>query len=669
MKKYFNIIWSMKSLQTKLIIVTVIMFVIALSVLSGLNFWQAQKVIRENVESELIFSVSDLSKQIAMTINASKNELYSIARSPIIASGNHDAIQSYLGAEVNYKKEQYEAIVWADKEGNYVDFAGGVGNVAATPFFQKAIKGETVILGPDTSGNTGNTVIVIALPVKSGERINGVLFGVINISIVDKIVGGKKIGNTGYAFVLRNDGMPLFHPDKSLINKVNIFNDSSTTDENKDAIAQLLKGESNVMRCTFGGVNKFIAACSIEGTDWTVCVTVPAKEVTGKLDAFTWISIITILIVLLIVIIVIYYIASRLTKPLVALETIVSNIASGELGITRITVTSHDELGRLARSFEVMVDNLRSLVKQIINSSEQVSSSSEELNASAEQSAQAASQVATSITDTAKSVDEQVNEVTKALKLIKKIGSESQENANKTRNAVEIVNKALAAAGQGNIAVSTVIDQMSSISQTVNNSAKVVAELGEYSNEIGEIVETIFSIAGQTNLLALNAAIEAARAGEQGKGFAVVAEEVRKLAEQSQEASKQIAVLIHDIQGKTNEAVESMNNGTHEVKQGTSIVNQAGGAFRNIDEHLKEAATIAEQAANAMNQQISLSHQILSAVERIDSVSQNVAEQTQTISAATEEQSASMEEIAAASHHLAQLAEQLNNAVGRFKLE
>ncbi|MBP2646145.1 MAG: mcpA 6 [Firmicutes bacterium] len=665
---YFRGGHLVKSLRIKLIVVTVIMFVVALSVLAGLNFWQAQNIIRENVEIGLMASASNLSKQIAATINTSKTELSTIARSPVLISGNHNAIASYLGSEVSNNKEQYEAIVWADPAGNYVDFAGGVGSVAPTPFFQRAIKGETVVFGPDTAGKTGNTVIIVAMPVKSGGQITGVLFGVVNISVVDKTVGGQKVGDTGYAFVLRNDGMPLFHPDKSLINKVNILTDSSTAGELKDVIAKAIQGDSKVMRYSYAGNSKFLAGSPVEGTEWTVCVTVPTQEVTGKLDTFTWISAVTILIVLLIVIVVIFYTASRMTNPLVTLETAANNIARGDLGITKIDVTSQDELGRLARAFEAMVANLRSLVHQIASSSEQVSASSEELTANAEQSAQAANQVATSITSTAQGVDTQVNAVAGALALVKKIAFESQEDANKTRSAVAIVNQAVLAANEGHKAVSSAIGQMTSINQTVNSSAKVVAELGERSKEIGQIVETISGIASQTNLLALNAAIEAARAGEQGKGFAVVAEEVRKLAEQSQEAAKQIAELIHDIQGKTDEAVIAMSNGTNEVKRGTDIVDQAGVSFRNIDNNLKEAASTAQQVADAINQQITLSQQVLSAMEKMDSISRDISDQTQTISAATEEQSASMEEIAASSQYLAQLAEQLNGAVGRFKI-
>jgi methyl-accepting chemotaxis protein len=233
---------------------------------------------------------------------------------------------------------------------------------------------------------------------------------------------------------------------------------------------------------------------------------------------------------------------------------------------------------------------------------------------------------------------------------------------------VDIVSRAVGVVGEGNKAVDTAISQMTSIRQTVDNSAKVVAELGESSKEIGQIVETISGIASQTNLLALNAAIEAARAGEQGRGFAVVAEEVRKLAEQSQEASNQITRLISDIQNKTYDAVIAMDGGTKEVRQGTEIVDQAGRAFKEIDGHVKEVASLAQGMANGLTKLAENSQVVLEAVEETKGISEKISSQAQDISAASQEESASMDEIAASSQHLAQVAEQLQLIVAKFKI-
>jgi methyl-accepting chemotaxis protein len=223
-------------------------------------------------------------------------------------------------------------------------------------------------------------------------------------------------------------------------------------------------------------------------------------------------------------------------------------------------------------------------------------------------------------------------------------------------------------AQQGKKAVDKAISQMNSIEDTVNRSSQVVTKLGERSKEIGQIVDTISGIAGQTNLLALNAAIEAARAGEQGRGFAVVAEEVRKLAEQSQDAAKLIVEIVADIQKDTDHAVVSMNEGTKEVHVGAEVVHDAGRALQEIFSSINSVATQMQEISAAIEQMASGSQQVVASVREIDATSKDTAGQTQTVLAATEEQSAAMEEVAASSQALAKLAIELQAAVATFRI-
>ncbi|MDR3590740.1 MAG: methyl-accepting chemotaxis protein, partial [Negativicutes bacterium] len=212
------------------------------------------------------------------------------------------------------------------------------------------------------------------------------------------------------------------------------------------------------------------------------------------------------------------------------------------------------------------------------------------------------------------------------------------------------------------------ITQMSQNEDTVTSSDPVVSKLGERSIVFCRIEDSIAGIAGQTNLLALNAAIEAARAGEQGRGFAVVAEEVRKLAEQSQDAAKQIASLIGEIQKDTDSAVVAMTEGTKEVRVGSEVVQDAGKTFQDIFAAFNQVTGQIREISGSIEELAGGSQQIVSSVREIDSISKEAASQAQTVSAATEEQSATMEEIAASSQSLARMAEELTQAVSRFKI-
>jgi methyl-accepting chemotaxis protein len=657
----------MKSIRIKLVATVATLFILALSLLAGLSYWQAKKILMQDVEAELTHVVQNCSQETASWLDRTRTEIAGLARSPVIVSGDKQAIVSYLAAELSIA-EVYESLIWIDPTGKYLDFKGETGSLADREYFQRSIKGETVISDPVISKKTNKPIVIISIPIRQDNRITGVLAGAINIEAVEKQVLEVKVGETGYAYVIQGDGLIIFHPNKEIALKFSSLTDPNATPALRAATEKMTRSEQGIINYDYLGINKYLAYAPIAGTKWSVGVNVPVSEITAKLNTFTWISLGTSIIVLLLSLGVVFWVATWISKPVNTLERAAHGIADGDLTVTRIHVKSGDELEHLAHGFETMVGNLRSLVQQITNSSEQVAAASQELTANAEQSAQVAGQIAASITETARGADSQVNTVDNALQLVRKIAAGAQTEAQNTEQSIVIANKAVAAAAAGNEAVGLAVSQMGHIRETVENSAQVVAELGEQSKEIGQIVETISGIAAQTNLLALNAAIEAARAGEQGRGFAVVAEEVRKLAEQSQEAAKQIATLIGDIQGKTEQAVAAMADGTQEVRQGSSVVDQAGQVFRDIEGHIKAVAAIAQGTAGGMKQLVSHSQLIVDAMKEVEHISREISSQTQTVSAASEEQSAAMEEIASSSQHLAQLAEQLQDAVNRFKL-
>lgn len=404
------------------------------------------------------------------------------------------------------------------------------------------------------------------------------------------------------------------------------------------------------------------------GQKWMMVITAPVDEATTEVRHLTYVMLGLSVFCLLLAVGVATVISKRFVAPILTLRDAAEHIAAGDLRSQEVAVQSQDELGQLAGSFADMSGKLRDLVVQVQRESQQVAAASEELTASAEQAAHAVQQVAGSVTEVAGGADRQL---TVAREATTEVDALAKELAGASKRASEVkksVEKTSQAAESGGEAIGKAIRQMQALDTTVTHSAQVVAKLGERSQEIGQIVDTISGIAGQTNLLALNAAIEAARAGEQGRGFAVVADEVRKLAEQSQEAAGRIASLIGEIQGETGRAVEAMNKGTAEVKEGTVVAGQAGAAFEEIIGLIHKANEEVAAITTAIEQTVSGSGRIVHAVDDMQNVSRDTAEQTQTVAAATEEQAASMEEIASSSRSLAHLAEELQVAVSRFKV-
>lgn len=362
------------------------------------------------------------------------------------------------------------------------------------------------------------------------------------------------------------------------------------------------------------------------------------------------------------------FLSKTISNQIVAIANKAEEIAKGNLKIGQFENNSKDEIGQLGRAFKIMTGNLIHLVEQVSSSSRQVASSSQQLSAGAEQSAQASSQVATAIMEVSLGAEKQLSAVNETSASVQQMSAGIQHMLENTKIVVKSSDQTAHSALEGSQAIDKTILQMVNIEKTVTGSADVVMNLGERSKEIGQIVDTISGIAAQTNLLALNAAIEAARAGEQGRGFAVVADEVRKLAEQSQEASKQIALLISGIQQDTQKAVLSINEGTQQVKLGTEVAESAGRAFSEITILVNQVSSQIGEISEEIEQLAVGSERIVSSVTDIYETSREITGQTQTVSAATEEQSASVEEIASSSQVLAKMAEELQETLKKFNI-
>lgn len=413
---------------------------------------------------------------------------------------------------------------------------------------------------------------------------------------------------------------------------------------------------------------------------------------------------------------------SRVINYMKEMAGATSKMAAGDL---TVEITPRSDRDVLAKSFAQMISNQRALIGKVKATALCVADASRQLSRVSEQTAQATQQIAGTVQQVARGASEQsssLQETTRnmeqlsraidqiargardqsssleeAVKVVGQLSSAIDQVSTNTKIGAEAWNSTASSAEKGALMTHETVDGMERIRKAMDMVSQRVRDLGERSNEIGKIVATIDDIAAQTNLLALNAAIEAARAGEQGRGFAVVADEVRKLAERSSVATKEIANLVGGIQTGVREAVSAMGQGTREIEVGYTLATDAGEALDDILARAKDVGRQVDEISGAAQELNALSINMVKVIERINKIVEEnvsatqqmsgnsaqvsrsiqdlsgVAEEnsaaTEEVSASAEEMSAQVQEVLASAESLTEMSEQLEHSVSVFQIE
>ncbi len=371
--------------------------------------------------------------------------------------------------------------------------------------------------------------------------------------------------------------------------------------------------------------------------------------------------------ILLIIALLIWY-SRQLSRRIGNLQGSILSLSALDLSEKDVHATRNDEIGDMANALIKMKHVLKDIVSSLRSHADTLAASSEELSSSVEEQLQVSESVAKTISEVAAGSDRNINNINEISAVIEEVGASAEEISASASHVNTITQDTVGEANHGMQLIYKLVTQNTTIEKSMSDITHVSESLVKGSGDIQQIITTIRNIAGQTNLLALNAAIEAARAGEAGRGFSVVAEEVRKLAEQSADATNTIEEIIGKMTTDIQFTVDVVTKANVEVAAGKTATDETQQGFQTIISELTEVKTGIDQISKAIDETANGMQSVVNNVQNIGTVAEETGASAQTVAAAAEEQSASLHEVNSSSESLAQMATTLNEITAKFKL-
>lgn len=655
-----GLLWTKLKLRNKFLIPTVLLVLLGMGISSTISYVSSKNTLSETAVTDLKKSTAMAAQMLDQWLKDRTLDVQYWAKQKIYVTAVQDSFMGKAAAasasgqlaKLIEGYGYYRNVCLANAKGRLTAAADtsviGKMDIKEQPFFAEIMAGEPFAIHLQKNPETGVPEMILAARITEKEKTTGALLGIVEIATIDELfIDRIKIGETGTAYLYESAGRIIAHPNRNM--ELNFdLSDSPGFDEWKGASEGMYTYE-------FGGIAKWAAFKEISAMPWKVAVTIHRDEILAPALNLGKISLAVTVVSVLSAALIIFVISNSVAKPINNVVAGLKDAAEGEGDLTkRITVNSQDEVGDLAKWFNLFTERMQEIIKEVAENAAQLKQSGSELS----EISAALSGGADHTTQRAQSVASASEEMSTNMGTVAGTMDQAASNVSMVASATEEMSVTI-----GEIAQST--EKARNVTHNAVTHAEEasgqVDDLGRAAQEIGKVVETITDISEQVNLLALNATIEAARAGEAGKGFAVVANEIKELAQQTATATGEIKRQVSSIQSSTQVTVVQINNITEVVNEVNDIVSKIAAAVEEQSTTTKEIAGNVAQVSEGIGD-VNLN------VGQSNTVSADIAREISEVTQAAGEMSNSSSQVNINAEQLSALAAQLDETVGKFKV-
>lgn len=523
---------------------------------------------------------------------------------------------------------------------------------------------------PHVSSIINSDVITYSKPIFKDNVLIGVACVDVKFSDIKDLINGIKVYTTGYAALYNDNYDYIVHPDFTYKDNLAIVKDGIY----KDIYEKMKQNQNGVITYkSKNGQNKILAYTKLSN-GWVLTLAPPIDEVFSGINKLTIVILSIIVIGILLSIIAALYLGGKISKPIKVATELINNISNYNLDSSldkkaELFYENKDEIGIMIKSIFNLKKNLINIVDNLRNSSGEIFEYSKSLSENTEDTLIYINNVSEAMSELASGASEHTMFSQDSLENIKSLAHDIQVALHSSDVVKNTSNNAKEMSNNGSKSLNILTEKFKISNDTTGQISTIVDNLDNKSGSIDNIVSTINNVAEQTNLLALNAAIEAARAGEYGKGFAVVAEEIRNLAEQSTEYTKEIAALINEIKGEISFAKKTMDIGINAVGEANTAIVKTEKSFELIQGSIENSLSYIDNLSENVKNVDKNKGKAIMSIERISNISEESAGATEEVAAIAKEQTNAMNSISETAQKLNGLAAKMDEIVKMFKLE